>query len=156
MRSPRATTSFRSLRPTYTQSQTATLALNTDTREEAERVLARTEAAKTPESGKVYHIEHLQAQFPREDTRGCSNREHFVVTGAQKKPQKLNLRFRALLLRGLVYTSKQYHFPDIGKFDACQCIGGCFFVVCNYVASATSCTPKGCNLDARCGNASLH
>ncbi|ETN01368.1 hypothetical protein PPTG_17167 [Phytophthora nicotianae INRA-310] len=44
-------------------------------------------------------------------------------------------------------------FADIGKFDPCQCVGDCFWDVCKNVASATFCTPKGCNLSAKCSNA---
>ncbi|KAG3101895.1 hypothetical protein PI125_g14305 [Phytophthora idaei] len=45
-------------------------------------------------------------------------------------------------------------FPDIGKFDSCECIGDCCWDVCRNVDSATFWTPRVCNLGARCSNAS--
>ncbi|KAE8897514.1 hypothetical protein PF005_g8612 [Phytophthora fragariae] len=44
-------------------------------------------------------------------------------------------------------------FPDIGSFDACKWFGDCFWGICSDVASATFCTPKYCQLGARCSNA---
>uniref|UniRef100_H3GY83 SET domain-containing protein n=1 Tax=Phytophthora ramorum TaxID=164328 RepID=H3GY83_PHYRM len=44
-------------------------------------------------------------------------------------------------------------FPDIGHFDPCQCMGDCFWDSCSNVASLSFCTPKYCNLGARCSNA---
>ncbi|ETP05816.1 hypothetical protein F441_17663, partial [Phytophthora nicotianae CJ01A1] len=44
-------------------------------------------------------------------------------------------------------------FPDIGKFDSCACVGDCFWDSCRNVDSATFCTPRLCNLDAKCSNA---
>ncbi|KAE8968997.1 hypothetical protein PR001_g27627, partial [Phytophthora rubi] len=44
-------------------------------------------------------------------------------------------------------------FPDIGRFDPCQCMGDCFWDSCSNVASASFCTQKYCNLGARCSNA---
>ncbi|RAW37762.1 hypothetical protein PC110_g6006 [Phytophthora cactorum] len=45
-------------------------------------------------------------------------------------------------------------FPDIGKFDSCECIGDYCWNVCRNVDSATFWTPRVCNLGARCSNAS--
>lgn len=45
-------------------------------------------------------------------------------------------------------------FPDIGEFDACKCVGDCFWDVRKNVTTETFCTPKGCNLKVRCSNAS--
>ncbi|ETP38988.1 hypothetical protein F442_13521 [Phytophthora nicotianae P10297] len=38
-------------------------------------------------------------------------------------------------------------FPDIGKFDSCDCIGDCFWDVCRNVDLATFCTLRAYNLE---------
>eukprot|EP00644_Phytophthora_capsici_P008103 jgi/Phyca11/125892/e_gw1.60.72.1 len=44
-------------------------------------------------------------------------------------------------------------FPDIEKFDKCECVIDCFLDGCKNVFSATFCTPHCCSLGALCSNA---